>query len=106
MMRQSIREAQIEAQEIKKKAKGQYVAQTLEYQKKFSAQSRLQQENISIIKDQYRKVTEVYKRKAAEMQERLNQETACVEKLEKRRGLELEGYGADLQNMRRKIEFY
>ena len=26
--------------------------------------------------------------------------------VERRRKLELEGYGADLQNMRRKIEFY
>ena len=40
------------------------------------------------------------------MQERLDQETNKVERTESRRKLELEGYGADLQAMQRKIVFY
>ena len=40
------------------------------------------------------------------MQERLTTETTKVERNEQRRKLELEGYAADLQNMKRKIEFY
>lgn len=40
------------------------------------------------------------------MTERLNADTTKVENTEKRRKLELEGYSADLQNMKRKIEFY
>ena len=40
------------------------------------------------------------------MKERLEADTNKVEKTESRRKLELEGYSADLQNMRRKIEFY
>ena len=40
------------------------------------------------------------------MKERLEVDTKKVEKTESRRKLELEGYSADLQNMRRKIEFY
>lgn len=42
------------------------------FQEKFREQARLAQENISIIRDQYRKVSEIYKRKTAEMRERLN----------------------------------
>ena len=49
---------------------------------------------------------EVYKRKTAEMKERLEQETTKVDRNEERRRLELEGFAADLQNMKRKIEFY
>ena len=40
------------------------------------------------------------------MQERLGQESTKVDRNEQRRKLELEGYAADLQNMKRKIEFY
>ena len=40
------------------------------------------------------------------MNERLEADTNKVDKTESRRKLELEGYSADLQNMRRKIEFY
>jgi len=78
----------------------------MEYQDKFRDQAKIQQENIAIIKDQYRKVQEIYKRKTQEMQERLEGDTNKVNKTESRRKLELEGYSADLQNMRRKIEFY
>ena len=40
------------------------------------------------------------------MRERLTQESTKVDRAEHRRKLELEGYAADLQNMKRKIEFY
>ena len=40
------------------------------------------------------------------MKERLQSETQKVDRNEQRRKLELEGYAADLQNMKRKIEFY
>lgn len=51
-------------------------------------------------------MSEIYKRKTAEMKERLTSETTKVDRNEQRRRLELEGYAADLQNMKRKIEFY
>mmetsp|Transcript_26320 Transcript_26320/g.35136 ORF Transcript_26320/g.35136 Transcript_26320/m.35136 type:complete len:105 (+) Transcript_26320:1273-1587(+) len=40
------------------------------------------------------------------MKERLETETTKVDRNEERRRLELEGFTADLQNMKRKIEFY
>ena len=40
------------------------------------------------------------------MTERLEADTKKVNLLESRRKLELEGFSADLQNMKRKIEFY
>jgi len=40
------------------------------------------------------------------MRERIAQDTSKIDRAEQRRKLELEGYAADLQNMKRKIEFY
>jgi hypothetical protein len=40
------------------------------------------------------------------MKERLEQLTTKADKMECRRKLELEGYGSDLENMKRKLEFY
>ena len=105
-MREQIRSATLSKEKTKTKAKQDYCNETLSFQEKFREQARLAQENISIIRDQYRKVQEIYKRKTADMQERLGQETQKVDRNDQRRKLELEGYAADLQNMKRKIEFY
>lgn len=88
------------------KAKDSYVTDTTEYQEKFREQSRVQQEVISIIKDQYRKVNEIFTRKTTSMKERLEKDSKKLNANESRRKLELEGYAADLQSMKRKIEFY
>ena len=68
----------------------------MQYQDKFRDQAKIQQENIAIIKDQYRKVQEIYKRKMQEMTDRLKLDSTKVDKQESRRKLELEGYSADL----------
>jgi hypothetical protein len=41
-----------------------------------------------------------------DMQERLKKETKKMEVAERRRKFDLDGYGADLQAMKKKIEFY
>jgi hypothetical protein len=105
-MRELVRQATENSKAVREKAKSTYIADTLEYQERFREQSSVQQENLSIIRDQYRKVTEIYKRKATDMSERLELQTSKANKIEQRRKLELEGYGADLENMKRKIEFY
>ncbi len=105
-MREQIRSASLCTLQTKTKARQDYVNETLAFQEKFREQARVAQENISIIRDQYRKVQEIYKRKTADMKERLAQESTKVDRTEERRRLELEGYAADLQNMKRKIEFY
>jgi hypothetical protein len=84
----------------------EYEKSTQEYTEKFRLQSRTQKENIAIIKDQYKKVQEIYNRKMQDMQEKLAKETKKMEIAEKRRKLELEGYGADLSAMKKKIQFF
>lgn len=41
-----------------------------------------------------------------DMTERLGKETKKLKTAEKRRKFDLEGYGADLQSMKKKIDFY
>ena len=105
-MREQIRQATLTTEKAKTKARQDYVNETVAFQDKFREQARVAQENIAIIRDQYRKVQEIYKRKTEEMKERLETETKKVQRNEERRKLELEGCSADLQNMKRKIEFY
>jgi hypothetical protein len=42
----------------------------------------------------------------ADMKERLDKESKKMQVAEQRRKFDLEGYGADLQNMKKKIIFY
>lgn len=106
VMKEQIRRASLTTHHTKTKAQQNYVNETLAYQEKFRQQARYAQENISIIRDQYRKVHEVYKRKTTEMKERLKVETNKVDRNEQRCRLELEGFASDLASMKRKIEFY
>ena len=105
-MRDQIREVSKQTDLKKKEAKNEYQKSAQEYQEKFREQSKMQKENIAIIKDQYNKVQEIYKRKMGDMQDRLSKETKKMETAERRRKLELEGYAADLANMKKKILFY
>jgi len=105
-LREQIREVSKSAEQRKKEAKQEYEKNALEYQEVFREQTKQQKENIAVIKDQYKKVQEIYKRKMGDMQDRLHKETKKMEVTERRRKHELEGYGSDLQAMRKKIGFY
>ncbi|CDW87267.1 UNKNOWN [Stylonychia lemnae] len=105
-IKDQIREIHKSSEQKKKDAKDEYEKNALEYQEVFRDQQKAQKENIAVIKDQYKKVQEIYKRKMADMQERLEKETKKMEVNERRRKHELEGYGSDLQNMKKKIAFY
>ena len=105
-LRDQIREISRQAETKKKEVRDEYEKSAHEYTQKFRVQARSQKENIAIIKDQYKKVQEIYKRKMDDMQEKLAKETKKMEIAERRRKLELEGYGADLSAMKKKILFY
>ena len=105
-MRKQIMLAQNRVTNIKEKAKCQYILDTNEMQKQFQEQDRVQQQAIAQIKDQYKKLSEEFKRKQQKYSEQIERETAKMQGLERRRNCELEGYSADLSNMKRKVEFY
>ena len=105
-LRDQIREIARQTESKKKEVRDEYEKSTQEYTEKFRVQARTQKENIAIIKDQYKKVQEIYNRKMRDMQEKLAKETKKMEVAEKRRKLELEGYTADLGAMKKKIQFF
>ena len=105
-LRDQIREIARQTESKKKEVRNEYEKSTQEYTEKFRVQARTQKENIAIIKDQYKKVQEIYNRKMRDMQEKLGKETKKMEVAEKRRKLELEGYTADLGAMKKKIQFF
>lgn len=55
-IRDQIRDISSKADSKKKEVKSEYEKSAQEYTEKFRQQSRLQKENIAIIKDQYKKV--------------------------------------------------
>lgn len=95
-LREQIKAISASATTKKNESKQEYEKNVQEYQDKFRDQSRIQKENITIIKDQYKKVQEIYKRKMADMSERLEKETKKLQTADRRRKLDLEGYQADL----------
>ena len=105
-LRDQIRDISKQSDSKKKEVKHEYEKSVQEYSDKFRQQSRLQKENIAIIKDQYKKVQEIYRKKMEDMQENLAKETKKMEIAERRRKLELEGYSADLSAMKKKIQFF
>ena len=66
----------------------------------------MQHQATTVIKNQYKNVSEVYKRKVIEMREQIERETNKTETYDRRRKCEIEGISSDLSNMRRKVEFY
>lgn len=59
-----------------------------------------------MIKEQYKKVSEVFKNKVAEMRDQIAREETKTSVLVRRRACEQSGVASDLQNMKRKVEFY
>ncbi len=66
-MRRQITGSQLRVGSVKEKVKTQYVADTVDFQQQFQDQNRQQQQAMALIKDQYRKVSEVFKRKMTDL---------------------------------------
>jgi len=79
---------------------------TQDYGDKFKDQSNLQSEVISIIKEQYDKVQEIYRIKSKNLMEAIEKSGKKLNKVDQRRSLELSGYFEDLKLLEKKVGFY
>lgn len=61
---------------------------------------------MSLIRDQYNKVSAMHKRKVANMEERKERDTKRLQGLTGKRQLDLEGNLSDLQNLEKRMVFY
>lgn len=87
-------------------AEDDYEKTTQEYGDKFKDQSNLQSEMISIIKEQYDKIQEIYRIKSTNLIKAIDQIKGKLSKNETRRNLELSGYMEDLKLLNKKVSFY
>ena len=61
---------------------------------------------MSIIRDQYNKLQQIYKRKMESLNETLAKEETSLQSKAGKRKLDLEGYSSDLQNLQKRMVFY
>lgn len=74
-MRKQINMSKQKTSKSKTKAKDLYVKDTVDLQKHLQEQDRAQQQAIAAIKDQYRKVSDIHKKKANDLQKGIEKET-------------------------------
>lgn len=106
MMRNTIRAICKDTNQTVSEAKKNYVENSEEFSEKFSDQNRSHNENMSIIRDQYNKLSAVYKRKMETLSEKLEKDEYKLSSITGKRKLELEGFHSDLQNLEKRMVFY
>ena len=106
MLRNTIRAICKDTNQTVSEAKKNYVENSEEFSQKFSEQNRSHNENMSIIRDQYNKLSAVYKRKMENLTEKLEKDEYKLGNITSKRKLELEGFHSDLQNLEKRMAFY
>lgn len=66
----------------------------------------LHAKNMHVIKEQYKKMSNMYKQKKLDLSDKNEYFTGRVDMSEKKRKLDLEGFGADLSNLKKRMIFY
>lgn len=61
---------------------------------------------MSLIRDQYNKVSAMHKRKVNGLQERIDKDTMKLDQQKEKRKLDLEGNMSDLQNLEKRMTFF
>lgn len=87
-------------------AKGEFEANAEEFAQRFREQTSTHNVNMSLIRDQYNKVSAMHKRKVGGMEERRDRDFKKLENLSTKRMLDLEGNMSDLQNLEKRMVFY
>ncbi|CAD8159350.1 unnamed protein product [Paramecium octaurelia] len=75
-----------------------------EYNKKFRSQIKSKDEQLSIIKEQYEQVQNIYINKIQQLEENLSKLIEKYQQLEKRRALEVEGFKNDIKILTKKVK--
>mmetsp|Transcript_3694 Transcript_3694/g.5567 ORF Transcript_3694/g.5567 Transcript_3694/m.5567 type:complete len:170 (-) Transcript_3694:162-671(-) len=95
-LRNTIRKVAGETSKTVETAKQQYEEDAEEFSSKFRGQIRSHNENMSVIRDQYHKLSGVYKKKMEIYNEQFGKEQLKMDQKDGKRKLELEGFQSDL----------
>jgi hypothetical protein len=96
ILRQTIRVMSAETKGTIKHARQDYEINSEEFMTKFREQNKTQDENMSIIRDQYKKLKDLYKTKTEILLEKEGKESNKLETNSSKRVLSLQGFKSDL----------
>jgi hypothetical protein len=105
-MRNSVRGICAETKQTVQNARSEYEDNAEDFTQKFREQSKGHDVQISVIRDQYNKLSTMHEKK---MKGKLEQYEKFQDKLDKnviKRKLELEGFSSDLSNLEKRMIFY
>jgi hypothetical protein len=77
-----------------------------EYVSKYRSQVKNREENLQVLKEQYKKVQQIYLQRVKDLEESLSKLAEKYTTLEKRRNLEVEGFKGDIRALRKRLENY
>jgi hypothetical protein len=87
-------------------ARNEFEMNAEEFAQRFREQTSTHNVNMSLIRDQYNKVSEMHKRKVTTKEEKRDRDFKKLEQVSTKRQLDLEGNMADLQNLEKRMVFY
>lgn len=105
-MRNSIRRMCGETNKTVKGAKNEYEMNAEEFSRRFREQTTTHDVNMSLIRDQYNKVSAMHKRKVNNLTEKIEKDTTKLETQKEKRKLDLEGNMSDLSNLEKRMTFF
>ena len=106
ILRNSIRALCNETKKTVDNARNEYELNSEEFSKNFREQNMQHAKNMQVIKDQYKKMSNLYKEKKEALEKQNEYVTGRLDMSEKKRKLDLEGFGADLSNLKKRMIFY
>ena len=106
MLRNAIRGLCREAKDTVETAKQDYEANSEEFSLRFREQNQQHAQNMFVIRDQYKKLSQVFTAKKEALDDRLQKDTDRLKQMHAKRKLDLEGYGSDLSNLKKRMVFY
>ena len=106
MLRNNIRSLCRETKKTVNIAKNDYQLNSEEFSQKFREQNMLHAQNMHVIKDQYKKMSNLYKTKKEFLANRDEIDGSRLNMVTTKRQLDLEGFQSDLGNLKKRMVFY
>ena len=105
-LRQSIRSICNQTKSTVSNARKEYEINAEEFTEKFREQNKGHDVHISVIRDQYKKLTQMHEKKMMGNKEKLEQNEEKLKRVATKRQLEIEGFSSDLSNLEKRMIFY
>lgn len=106
ILRNNVRSICNKTKRTVKNARQEYEGNAEEFTEKFREQSKGHDVHISLIRDQYKKLTQMHESKMKKNLDKYEVSQDKLDKIQIKRKLELEGFSSDLSNLEKRMIFY